>query len=101
MGEELFVHKLFPALCNKRFDPLPYHEKLATGFEEQIFVEQAVVKQRTCLFPITRYHAKENPGLRSRRADFHSIIKVFREVVLGKPITGLAQPCLATLFEDL
>ena len=101
MSEELFVHKLFPALRDDRPDPFPHCEKLVSGFEEQMFVEQTVVEQCASLLPVAGNHAKENAAFSSGRGDFHGIVEGLWKVILEEPVAGLAQPGLAALFVEL
>src|SRR5581483_10368407 len=76
-------------------------EEFPAGLEKQIVVEQAVVEQRTCLFPVTDHHTGIGALLRSHRGDALRILDSIYLVVLEKPVTRLAQLGLASLIVNL
>src|SRR5262249_55089623 len=80
---------------------LPNTEELAAGFKEKILVQQAIVDQRTRLFPITNHHSQKSPVLRSGSRATHRLFKRFRVVLLLEPVACLAQPGFAPQIVNL
>src|SRR6266849_3018579 len=101
VGEVAIHFETFPRLRDNRLGELPDSKKLATGFEEKVFVQQAVVEQRAGLLPITEHHPGKCAAFRSGCRDSHGVVEGFHEIVFEEPIASLAQPGLAAHIIDL
>ena len=95
MREEQRVYELLATRLYDRLDTLPHKEKLATGLEEKLFVEQPVVKERAGVLPIAQYLHRQRAIFRAGRSDAHGVLEGIHDVVLCEPVACLAQPCLA------
>ena len=79
----------------------PNSEEFATRLEEEIFVKQSVVKQRTRLFPIADHHAEERPVFGARRRNAHRFFNCVGAVALLKPVARLPESRLTSQIIDL
>src|SRR5438132_9185653 len=99
---EIAIHfETFPRLRDGGLRELPDPEELATGLKEEVFMQQAVVKQRAGLLPITEHHHRVRAIFGSRRGDSHRVVEILHEVILEEPIPCLAKSGFAALFIDL
>src|SRR6266536_1787633 len=101
VGEVAIHLETFPSLRDNGFGEFPYSKKFATGFEEKIFMQEAVVEQRAGLFPVPEHHPHKLASFRSGCCDSHRVIETVHLVVFEEPVSGLAQTGFAAHFKDL
>src|SRR5438128_1460867 len=101
MGEEKLVGEALAALRDNRSDAVPDAEELTAGFEEEVFVEQAMIEECTGLVPIADHHHEGGACFGSRCGKAHAVVQVVGEVVLEEPVACLAKPGLAAHLKDL
>ena len=92
--EELRVREALPNLREDILHEFPDAEKFAAGFKKEVFVEKAVIQQRSGLLPVAEHHAGEGAGFGSGRRQAHGIVETLHVVIPEEPIARLAQPVL-------
>src|ERR1700675_2254061 len=101
MGEELLVGPLLASRSDGGLDPLPYSEEFSARLEEQILVQQSIVKQCASLLPVAHHHHEVGPSFGPWSGDSHRFFPGVGEAVREEPIACLAETGFPPLLEDL